>query len=314
MLALRRFLPDLALVGVAVMWGGSYLGAKELAQASSAPAVMCARFVPAALILLVLAAARRKRAGLRQVIRPGLALGVLRAATIALETIGVTRTSATNAGLIIGLSVLITPILESAATRRRLSTALVMSMLLGLVGIAMLVSGGGFTAPSSGDLLVLAAALTRATLGVAEARFTRAADADVLGLTTIELCFGAIVFALWGGHSAVTHAPAFTAQDWANLAYLSIGCTVLAFLGQLWATKHSSASRAGLILGTEPGWALAVGAVVAGERLSALGLIGGLVLLGAVTWGGRAERRWRAGKSLPLDPAAQPHVRAPELV
>jgi hypothetical protein len=166
-------------------------------------------------------------------------------------------------------------------------------MLLGVAGIALLVSGDGFSAPNTGDLLVLAAALTRALLGVAEARFTAAADADVLQLTTIELTFGAVVFALWGGRAAIVNVPSLAPQDWANLAYLSIGCTVLAFLGQLWATKHSSASRASLILGTEPGWALAVGVLLAGERVSAVGLLGAAVLLAAVTWGGRAERRWR---------------------
>lgn len=292
--ALRRILPDVVLFAVAGMWGGSYLGAKALAAASSAPAVMCARFVPAALTLLVLCAVRGKLRELRGVTWPGAVLGVLRAATIAFETVGVTRTSATNAGLIIGLSVLVTPVLESVATRRRLSAKLVASMLLGVAGIALLVGGDGFSAPNSGDLLVFAAALTRALLGVAEARFTTDAAADVLQLTTVELSLGAAAFAIWGGRSALAHAPQFTAHDWANLAYLSIGCTVLGFLGQLWATKHSSASRAGMFLGTEPGWALAIGVFVAGEPIGALGLVGALTLLVAVAWGARAERRWRA--------------------
>lgn len=71
-----------------------------------------------------------------------------------LETIGVTLTSATNAGLIIGLSVLITPIFEAVATRRRLPGQLVAAMLLGVAGIALLVGGSGFSAPNMGDLLV----------------------------------------------------------------------------------------------------------------------------------------------------------------
>ncbi len=291
-----RFLPDVVLLAVAGIWGGSYLGTKDLAEASSAPAVMCLRFVPAAVVLLGVAACRGKLRALRTVAAPGACLGILRAATIALETIGVTRTSATNAGLIIAMSVLMTPVFEAVAVRRRLSGQLVAAMLLGLVGIALLVGGDGFSAPSGGDLLMLGAAVTRALLGVAEARFTRAGaagGADVLQLTTIELTLGAAVFAIWGGRAAVAHVPEFTGPDWANLVYLAIGCTLLAFLGQLWATKLTSASRASILLGTEPGWALVVGIALAGEAIGAASMAGALILLAAVTWGGRAEYRWR---------------------
>ncbi len=293
-----RLLPDAVLLAVAVVWGGSYLAAKDLAEATSATAVMCLRFLPAALVLLAIAAGRGRLRALRAVTGPGLLLGTLRAATIALETVGVTLTSATNAGLIIGLSVLITPILESAATRRRLSGQLTAAVLLGITGVVLLVGGVGLSAPNAGDLLVLAAALTRALLGVAGARLT-ARGADVLPLTTIELTFGAIVFTLWGGGPALGSLPHLTGHDWAVLVYLSIGCTLLAFLGQLWASKHTSASRAGILLGTEPAWALAIGVLLAGDTIGSTGLAGGLVLLVAVTWGGRVEHHWRTNAAPP---------------
>ncbi|MFT3861237.1 DMT family transporter [Micropruina sp.] len=279
-----RLVPDAVLLVVAVVWGGSYLAAKDLAEATSAVAVMCLRFLPAALILLAIAAVRGRLRAVRTVTGPGLLLGTLRAATIALETIGVTLTSATNAGLIIGLSVLITPILESTATRRRLSGQLTAAVLLGFTGVALLVGGEGLSAPNIGDLLIFAAALTRALLGVAGARLT-AGGAAVLPLTTIELTCGAIAFTLWGGGPALGSLPHLTGHDWAVLAYLSVGCTLLAFLGQLWATKHTSASRAGILLGTEPAWALSIGIGIAGDTIGPIGLAGGLVLLAAVTWG-----------------------------
>lgn len=310
-----RYLPDVVLLAVAIIWGGSYLGAKDLAEATTATAVMCLRFLPAAVILLGIAAARGRLRELRAVTAPGLVLGVLRTATIALETIGVTLTSATNAGLIIGLSVLITPVLESAATRRRLSGALIGAALLGIVGVALLVGGDGLSAPNTGDLLILAAAFTRALLGVAGARFTATTGADVLQLTTVELTLGAAVFTVWGGNSALTHLPQLTPRNWAVLAFLSIGCTLIAFLGQLWATKHTSASRAGILLGTEPAWALAIGVLLAGDAIGPTGLIGAAVLLVAVTWGGRAERQWRtsAPRQTPLPPHAgkRPVTREP---
>ncbi len=290
--ATHRFLPDIILMIIAIMWGGSYLATQDLAMASSAAAVMCARFLPAAAILLCVNLARSNMR-LRDSTLPGVLLGTMRAATIALETIGVTLTSATNAGLIIALSILFTPLLESALTRRRLSPSLVSSVLLALVGITLLVGGQGFSGANLGDGLMLLAAVTRALLGVAEARFTIGRNADVLGLTTVEIVFGAAIFAAWGGNSLLEHLPGFSIENWLTIAYLCLGCTIFAFLGQLWATKHTSASRAGMLLGTEPGWALLAGVLLASDPVGALGYAGAAVLLGATWWGARAEQRWR---------------------
>ena len=291
-------LPDLVLLGIAAVWGGSYLATQELALVAGASAVLCARFLPSAVLMLATTAIARRgrplRGLLRGVLRAGALLGGLRAATIVLETIGVTLTSATNAGLIIGLSILLTPLLESLATRRRLTGSLLGSVGLALVGIALLISGSGLAAMTVGDGLILLAAVTRALLGVAEAHVTRSGEADVLGLTTVEIAVGAILFTAWGGGSLLHQLPRLTAADWGMILFLSLGCTILAFLGQLWATKRTSASRAGMLLGSEPGWALLIGVVLGGEQLTPLGGVGAAVLLGAMLWGRRAEERWRA--------------------
>ncbi|TPW72276.1 DMT family transporter [Schumannella sp. 10F1B-5-1] len=314
--ALRAQSPDLVLLGIAVVWGGSYLASKDLAAASSAAAVMCARFVPAAVLLLGLCAARRAGAlggagrastgrrgaapgALRRSLRAGVTLGALRAATIALETVGVTLTSAANAGLLIGLSVLITPLIEAARLRRPLSRGLIGSILLAVVGVGLLVSGGGLTAPNPGDALILCAAVTRAGLGVAEGRTAAQPGSDVIALTTVELSVGAVAFAIVGGGPLLAAIGGFGPAQWAGIAYLVLGCTIAAFLGTLWATRRTSASRAGILLGTEPIWALGIAVVLAGERIGVPGLIGAVVLIGATLWGRRAERLWRE-RALPI--------------
>ncbi|GAB3411379.1 DMT family transporter [Schumannella luteola] len=299
--ALRSQAPDLVLIAIAVVWGGSYLASKDLAGASTAAAVMCARFVPAAMLMLALCAARRGR-GLRASLRPGLALGTLRTATIALETVGVTLTSAANAGLIIGLSVLFTPLIESVVRRRRISRSLLGSILLALIGVALLVGGNGITPPNLGDALLLTAAVTRAALGVAEAQTARRPGTDVIALTTIELTVGAVIFAAVGAGPLLSAAGGFGPAQWAVIAYLIGGCTIGAFLGQLWTTRRTSASRAGMLLATEPVWALGIAVVLAGERIGPVGLLGAAILIAATAWGRRAERAWRERHAV-ADPA-----------
>lgn len=288
----RHLFPDLALLGIAAVWGGSYLATQQLATTLGVTAVLCARFLPAALVLGTIVLGRRGTT-LRRSLRAGSVLGGLRAAKIALETVGVTMTSATNAGLIIGLSILLTPVLESWATGRRLTPGLIGSVLLALGGIALLVGGDGFASVNPGDALILVAAITRATLGVAEARAAGEPGADLLGLTTVEIAIGAALFTAVGGAPLIARLPEFTAATWGLVAFLALGCTVFAFLGQLWATSRTSASRAGLMLGSEPGWVLLIGVAVGGERIGPLGWIGAAVLLSAMVWGRRAELHWR---------------------
>jgi threonine/homoserine efflux transporter RhtA len=73
------------------------------------------------------------------------------------------------------------------------------------------------------------------------------------------------------GAVASPHLPVMAhlaASTWAVLAYLALGCSVFAFLAQTAAVQRTSASRASLLLGTEPVWAVATGIVLGGEHLT----------------------------------------------
>jgi len=52
--------------------------------------------------------------------------------------------------------------------------------------------------------------------------------------------------------------------------------------------RRTSPSRVSLLLGTEPLWAAAAGIALGGERLGALGLAGGALVLVGTAWGRRA--------------------------
>jgi drug/metabolite transporter (DMT)-like permease len=71
-------------------------------------------------------------------------------------------------------------------------------------------------------------------------------------------------------------------------------CSLFAFVVQLWAVQRTSASRASILMGTEPVWALLVGVVLAGEAIGPIGA-GGAALIVAASYAGQAiERRHRA--------------------
>ena len=110
-------LVDVLLIAVAAVWGASFAAAKSLAlDVGVAPAVAL-RFLVAAAALAVICAVRRERMPRGRGLAVAVVLGFSQAAIIGLETWGVTLTSATNAGLLISLSLVMTPLLESIAAR-----------------------------------------------------------------------------------------------------------------------------------------------------------------------------------------------------
>ncbi|MFI6055027.1 DMT family transporter [Streptomyces violascens] len=288
----RAWLTDLPVLLVAVVWGASYLAAKDITTAHTVTAVLVLRFglvVPVLVAagwrgLRALTAAQRRGAGL---------LGLVLSGIFLLETYGVVHTSATNAGLIISLTMIFTPLAEAAVTRVRPPRAFLAAAALSVAGVVLLTQGGGFTAPSAGDLLMLLAALARTAHVLFMARVKAVQDADSLSLTTVQLSGAVAVFAVLAavpgtGDAPWTVAAGFGVREWSGLLFLSVFCTLFAFFVQMWAVRRTSPSRVSLLLGTEPLWAAAAGIVLGGERLGALGLLGGILVLAGTSWGRRA--------------------------
>jgi drug/metabolite transporter (DMT)-like permease len=109
---------------------------------------------------------------------------------------------------------------------------------------------------------------------------------DSRRLTLIQLATVALVFfaaSLFVGDGVADTVGRLTPQGWIELAYLALACTVLAFCVQMWAVRRTSPARVGLLLGTEPMWAAAVGIALAGDRLTPVSATGAALILLATT-------------------------------
>ncbi|MFD6971506.1 DMT family transporter [Streptomyces sp. NPDC059979] len=288
----RAWLADLPVLAVAVVWGGSYLAAKGITTTHTVIAVLVLRF---ALVLpvLVVAGWARLRALSPAQLRGAGGLGLVLGGIFLLETYGVVHTSATNAGLIISLTMIFTPLAESAVRRRAPSAAFLGAAGVSVAGVVLLTQGAGFTAPGLGDLLILGAALARTLHVLLMARIEAVQDADSLSLTTVQLGGAVLVFALLAavpgtGATPWAAAAGFGAAQWAGLAFLSVFCTLFAFFVQMWAVRRTSPSRVSLLLGTEPLWAAVAGIAIGGEHLGPLGYAGVALVLVGTAWGRRA--------------------------
>ena len=202
----RAWLTDLPVLLVAVVWGASYLAAKDITTAHTVTAVLVLRF---GLVVPVLVAAGRR--GLRALTaaqwRGAGLLGLVLSGIFLLETYGVVHTSATNAGLIISLTMIFTPLAEAAVKRVRPPRAFLAAAALSVAGVVLLTQGGGFTAPSAGDLLMLLAALARTAHVLFMARIKSVQGADSLSLTTVQLGGAVAVFAVLAAVPGTGPAP-----------------------------------------------------------------------------------------------------------
>ncbi|MFD9306565.1 DMT family transporter [Streptomyces sp. NPDC060048] len=288
----RAWLADLPVLLVAVVWGGSYLAAKGITTTHTVIAVLVLRFALVLPVLVVTGWSRLRALGAAQLRGAGV-LGLVLGGIFLLETYGVVHTSATNAGLIISLTMIFTPLAESAVRRTAPSAAFLGAAAVSVAGVVLLTQGAGFTAPSTGDLLILGAALARTLHVLLMARIKAVQDADSLSLTTVQLGGAVAVFAVLAALPATGASPWAAAADfgpaeWAGLAFLSVLCTLFAFFVQMWAVRRTSPSRVSLLLGTEPLWAAAAGIAIGGEHLGAAGFAGAALVLAGTAWGRRA--------------------------
>ncbi|KPH99265.1 protein of unknown function DUF6 transmembrane [Actinobacteria bacterium OK074] len=294
---------DAILLLVALVWGSSYLSAQTATSVLPVLVVLFARYALSALSALFAVVCLGPPRWTRAELRAGIPLGITQAVVLVVETYGVAHTSAANAGLIISLTIVLTPLLDRHGHRSGPPPVFYAAAGVCLLAVALLMSGNGFHAPRSGDLLMLAAAVIRAGHVVLVGRLTARRPVRPLHLTAVQTLVGTALFVVPAAHGLPELARA-SGATWAQLTYLALFCSVFAFLAQTWAVQRTSAGRASLLLGTEPVWAALVGATFGGDHFTPLTALGAALLVAGTYWGQAVERAHRAGLT-PL-PAPEP--------
>jgi drug/metabolite transporter (DMT)-like permease len=271
-----RLLADFSLLGVAAVWGLTFVMVKEALEASGPLTFLALRFALAAAVLAPLLLARRGRLLTRAAAAGGL-VGLFLFAGYALQTAGLQFTTASKAGFITGLSVVAVPTIGALVGHRLPAPATAAGVGLAATGLGLL-SLREAAAVQVGDLLVLGCALAFAlhilVLGAVAPRF------DVLELTTWQI--GAVAVLTTAG-AALFERP--TVEQVGLIlpaaAFTGLFATVAAFYLQTQAQRFTTPTHTALIFSTEPVFAGLFGYLLAGERLDAQALLGcGLILAG----------------------------------
>ena len=270
---------------VTAVWGWTFVLVKDAVTQYPTLPFLQIRFAIALLVMSVVV----RRLPTRRELQVGAAIGAVLAAGYLAQTVGLTITSVGNAGLITGLFVVLTPLLN------RLFGAPIRSWtwiatLVSLGGLVLLT--GGPSGMNLGDLLVLACAVLFALHIVLLGRWSPGTSSAPLAMTQMGMC--TLLFSAGGTWSL--RAP--SAEVWFTIVVTGLFASAFAYFIQTWAQAHISANRTALILATEPAWALVAAIVLAGQRFGLEQAAGAGLLLAAIVGHELA--------SLKFEPSVQP--------
>ena len=280
---------DLVLGAVTLLWGSSFVVVRRALDDAPPLALLFWRFFIAAGLAVAMAARRPKP---RSALRDGLVLGSLLALGMSLQVVGQAETTASKAGFLTGLAVVLTPFVAFFRTRKLPSIENGAGIALACGGFFLLTFPAAGGPVSRGDLFVAACGVVFAFYGVELAE--RAGAHDALWLTAIQLAVTAAVAgvlslalrmpALAGVPAAALEARPIPWREGfpATVAYLGSVCTVLAFLGWTWAQGRMSAVHGAILLALEPVFAALFAAWLLGERLGRRGAAGGVLVLAGI--------------------------------
>ena len=133
----REVVAELGLVGIAAVWGATFTVVQDAIERLPAMAFLGYRFTAAALLVAVIF--RAPAAGpLPAGWRAGLAMGAFLTAGYVLQTLALERTTASNAGFITGLFVVITPLLAALVLRERIGRTAWIAACVSALGLYLL--------------------------------------------------------------------------------------------------------------------------------------------------------------------------------
>ena len=299
---------NLSLLAVTAAWGITFVTVKDALEHVGPLTFVAVRFALSALAMLpLLRPGRRSRATgaptgppIGQLARAGGLAGLLLFGVYALQTAGLASTTASRAGFITGLSVVIVPVLAAFLTRRRPPPALAAGVglaTLGLVLLSLPAAAGETSGVGLGDLLVFGCAVSVALHILVVGHF--APRLDPLTFTWLQL---AAVAVLSGLAALVWEQPSLSGivAVWPAIVFTGLVCTLVGYGLQTWAQRFTSPTHTALIFSAEPVFAAAFAWAWAGEHLGPPELAGcALILAGMVVAQLAPDRR------LPL-PAESP--------
>ena len=272
----KALLADLTLVMVTMAWGLSNLMMTICLEEMGSMTLNAYRFV-GAFILIAAVMFKRIRSVNRETIKASAILSVLIFIVYGLNTYGVQYTSVSNAGFLIAMSVLFTPIASIFITKKMPERKLFYIAAACTVGIGLMTLDSHMKM-AFGDVLCLLCAMVCGVYLVMNEIFVKRDVIDAFQVGVFELGFAGIWFTI---SAFILETPVLpqSGKIWGCLLFLMLFSTGFAFIAQSVAQQYTDAGRVGVIYTFEPVFSRLGARLVLHEMLLPRAYIGELILV-----------------------------------
>ncbi|WP_084408093.1 DMT family transporter [Pseudovibrio sp. Ad37] len=271
---MTRASANILLLMAGLIWGMAFV-AQSTAMESLGPLQFSGlRFLLATLVIFPFALRERRVHSTKKLGKAHLPALLMVCVAFTLGTVlqqyGIVITSVTNAGFLTAIYVVLTPILVTLFFKGRPNFLVWPASLLTLLGIYLL--GGGLTALNGGDLLMLLCAVFWALQVIFVGRLATSSGRPIT-VAVIQFAFLGVVCVV-----ASLFFEAYSVQAlqdaWFEIFFAGALSGGVAFTFQAFGQQWTTPSDAAIMLSSEALFAALAAAVILGERIAPIGLIG----------------------------------------
>jgi drug/metabolite transporter (DMT)-like permease len=281
---MTRIRADALLLLCALIWGSAFVAQRQAASVSPVLFV-CARFALSALVIAPLALLEHRRAhAARPLVGRSLGVAILIGLCLSIGALmqqwAMTSTTATNGGFLTAIYAVFVPLVNWAIFRSSPRKSVIVACVMSLLGAWLLAGGNASGGWRSGDLILLLADVVWALHICLISHFMGSVQRPFF------LCFlqAAMAACLAGCFSLFTKNTPDSSLSavLVPLLYAGVISGGVGFTLQAISQRHTPPAEASLIMSLESVFAALAGAVLLGERLSLVAMVGCALILLAV--------------------------------
>jgi drug/metabolite transporter (DMT)-like permease len=278
---------EIYLLGIVVIWGSTFAIIKGILDQIMPFTFLAYRFFWAAFILCLIFWKRLKNID-KIILRKGFLVGIFLFLGYTFQTVGLKYTTATKAGFITGLSVVLVPIISHFFIREKISKNSIIGVILAVIGLWFLNYNSSFIF-NFGDFLVLLCAISFAMHIISVGLYARKVDYVLLVIVQLTTVFVlSFLMALFFERPGI-HLY-YPSGVWWSIILTGIFATALAFYMQNKFQRYSTATKTAIIFSGEPIFGAIFAYLLLGEKVGLIAWIGGLLIIFGMIISQREEK------------------------
>ena len=267
---------EIYLLGIVIIWGATFAIIKDVLDQIMPFTFLAYRFLLAVLILSVIFWKRIKNID-KIILKKGFLIGIFLFLGYAFQTVGLKYTTATKAGFITGLSVVLVPIISYFFIKEKVNRNSVIGVIFATIGLCLLNQNSSFSF-NLGDFLVLLCAVSFAMHIISVGLYTKKMNCVLLVIVQLTTVFILSLLMVLFFERLDIHLS-YTSNVWWPIILTGVFATALAFYMQNRFQRYSTATKTAILFSGEPIFSAIFAYLLLGEKVGLIAWIGGLLII-----------------------------------